>query len=370
MKFVHTSDWQLGMAAASIGAAGRRVREERLAAGERLVQCAVNEQADYLVVTGDLFESNAVERSLVTRAAEILAAFPGPVVILPGNHDPFVPGSVWTHAVWARHSHIHLALDATPLPLPGVTFFPCPLKESFSRRDPTAWIRADNCATPAIGLAHGNVEGLPGDAPEFPIPRNAPARSKLDYLALGHWHSFSAYADEVGGVRMAYSGTHEQTKFGERAAGQALLIEVSARHAPPLIKQLATGRLRWITQSKGLVQKGDAERLMQELAEIPQPESTLLRLELSGWLFAEERALPDRLGAFLDERFLYARVEQERLLPAPDDHGWLEGIAEGPVRRGGQLLLAAANDPSQPELHRRAAARALQLLLQVTLRAS
>jgi len=30
MKFLHTADWQIGMRAAHVGAAGTRVREERL----------------------------------------------------------------------------------------------------------------------------------------------------------------------------------------------------------------------------------------------------------------------------------------------------------------------------------------------------
>ncbi|MFQ3577551.1 MAG: DNA repair exonuclease [Verrucomicrobiia bacterium] len=368
MKFVHTSDWQLGMAAASVGAAGARVREERLAAGARVVQCAVEEKAEALVVAGDLFESNAVERSLVSRAAEILAAFPRPVIIIPGNHDPYVPGSVWTHPLWAKYPHIQLALDPAPIALPEGTFFPCPLKESFSRRDPTAWISAEDCEKPAIGLAHGNVEGLPGEAPEFPIPRNAAARAKLDFLALGHWHSFAPFADDDGVVRMAYSGTHEQTKFGERSAGQALLVEVKERHAPPAIRELVTGRLRWMTRTDTLRQPGDTARLMKELEEIPQPESTLLRLELSGWIFAGDRGLLEQLATFLEERFLYSRVEREGLLPAPEDHGWLEGLAEGPVRRSGELLLAKANDPGQSEFDRRAAERALLLLLQLTRR--
>ena len=48
---------------------------------------------------------------------------------------------------------------------------------------------ADGSGAIAVGLAHGTVEGVPQDPPEFPIARDAAARAGLDYLALGHWHS-------------------------------------------------------------------------------------------------------------------------------------------------------------------------------------
>ena len=48
MKFVHTADWQIGMKAEGLGPAGASVREERLAAGRRVVDVAVTSVADFL----------------------------------------------------------------------------------------------------------------------------------------------------------------------------------------------------------------------------------------------------------------------------------------------------------------------------------
>ena len=95
MKFLHTSDWQIGMKAESVGRMAERVREERLEAAKRVVQAARDNGAEMIVLTGDVFEDNAVDRLLVRKIGEILRAFPRPVYIIPGNHDPLVPGSVW-----------------------------------------------------------------------------------------------------------------------------------------------------------------------------------------------------------------------------------------------------------------------------------
>jgi DNA repair exonuclease SbcCD nuclease subunit len=51
-------------------------------------------------VAGDTFEDNGVDRVIVQKVADILAGFVGPVYVIPGNHDPLVPGSVRDHPAW------------------------------------------------------------------------------------------------------------------------------------------------------------------------------------------------------------------------------------------------------------------------------
>jgi len=84
MRFLHTADWQIGMKAAALGDAGARVREERLAAGRRVVETAKSHDVDFLLVAGDLFEDNAVDRVLVQKVVDILNSEedPGDVVKL------------------------------------------------------------------------------------------------------------------------------------------------------------------------------------------------------------------------------------------------------------------------------------------------
>ncbi|HUR47121.1 MAG TPA: metallophosphoesterase, partial [Candidatus Saccharimonadales bacterium] len=132
MKFVHTSDWQMGMRAASIGLQGERVREARLEAARRVIRSAQEQGAEMLLVTGDVFEDNAVERTLVRKVGEILRSFPGPVYIIPGNHDPLCPGSVWEHSIWTESSNLTLLGSAEPLELASCVLFPCPLHEKYS----------------------------------------------------------------------------------------------------------------------------------------------------------------------------------------------------------------------------------------------
>ena len=209
MRFIHTADWQIGMRATHVGAAGVRVRNARLETARRVVQLAKDQQADFLLIAGDTFEDNAVDRVLIQKVADILAAAQRPVYLIPGNHDPFVPGSVWHHVSWTGSANLRVLTEAQPVELSGGTLYPCPLFEKHSNKDPTAWIHADDTDGIAIGVSHGSVPIGTSDPLDYPIAREAATRCGLDYLALGHYHSAGSYPDAAGVVRMGYAGTHE-----------------------------------------------------------------------------------------------------------------------------------------------------------------
>ena len=53
--------------------------------------------AELLAIAGDLFDHNRVPRVPASRLLAELAEPGMPVVVLPGNHDPLTPGSVYRH---------------------------------------------------------------------------------------------------------------------------------------------------------------------------------------------------------------------------------------------------------------------------------
>ena len=342
MRFLHTADWQIGMKAAALGDAGERVREERLAAGKRVVETAKANGVDSILITGDLFEDNAVSRVLVQKVADILDQFGGPVFIIPGNHDPMVPGSIWEHPAWKSAEHVRVLREETPVEIPGGVLFPCPAREKHSGRNPTAWIPPERTDGIRIGIAHGTVEGIRQDEPDYPIPRDAAQRACLDYLALGHWHSYAAYPGPDGAPNMAYSGTHETTKFGERDSGNVLIIDISAAGAPPTITPVRTGGLTWTTVETELREPGDLSRVKEQIETLSNPDKTLLEVNLFGLLSANERAEIDHIEELLASRFVSGRLDASRLRPSPEDDSWLSGIPPGVVREAAGRLRQAA----------------------------
>jgi len=329
MKFIHTADWQLGMKAAHAGSAAPRVREERLAAARRVVKVAQDQGAEFLLIAGDTFEDNGVERSLIQKVADILGSSPVPVYLIPGNHDPLTPGSVWEHPAWKSMEHVHVLREEKPVDVPGGILYPCPIKDKRSRKDPTAWITSADTATVRIGLVHGTVEGVPQPEPDHPIPRDAAMRARLDYLALGHWHSTATYPAPDGSVRMAYSGTHETTSFGERDSGNVLGVDIAGPGAIPAITSVRTGGLTWKVIEKDVREPGDLLRVRQDIEAQDSPESTLMDLRLRGLLAAGERDEIARIREILESRFLFHRIDILGLRPSPDDANWLASLPPG-----------------------------------------
>ena len=345
MKFLHTADWQLGMKAVHVGQAGARVREERLAAAKRVVAAAIEHRVEFIIVAGDTFEDNGVERLLVQKAADILAAFGGPVFLLPGNHDPLVPGSVWSHAAWLSHSNLHVLRESEPIALTGGVLYPCPLTEKYSTRAPTRWIDARQSGQIAVGLAHGNLNEIAANDDNYPIANNAAQQAGLDYLALGHWHSHLPITGSDGVARLAYSGTHESTKFGERASGYSLVVEIAERGAAPQLTPVRTGGLVWEQWNEALGSPGDATRLRERIERHASPQATLVELRLSGLFSPRDEAELSRIEELLVAHFAYGRTDKTALVPAPADDSWLADLPPGVLVETARRLQGTADSP-------------------------
>ncbi len=343
MKFIHSADWQIGMKAAHIGTSADFVRNERLEAARRVVETAEKNKAEYIFLAGDTFEDNGVDRVLVQKVADILGKFRGIVYLIPGNHDPLVPGSVWEHPAWASFTNLHVLEKAEPVEVPGGILYPCPAYEKHSNRNPVQWIKSDQPEVITIGIAHGTVEGIQQEEPEYPISRNAPELTGLDYLALGHWHSTTTYPDSDGVIHMSYSGTHEPTRFGERDSGNVLLVEIPAPGQPPTLTVIPTGRLSWQTIEQDLHQSGDLTRLRKLVEGIADPSVTLLEVRMKGIIWAEECHELTRIREIMQSRCLFSRVDDSNIISSPEDESWVTGLPAGTLRDAALRLCELAN---------------------------
>jgi DNA repair exonuclease SbcCD nuclease subunit len=347
MKFLHTADWQVGMRATQLGDKGERVRQARLEAARHVVEQAQREKVDFVLVAGDTFEHNGVERLKVREAAKILGGAGCPVYLLPGNHDPLTPGSVWEDAVWSGFPNLHVLTQAAPLEVPGGVLYPCPVLFGDSREDPTAWIHACGNAI-AIGVAHGSVETVAYDQ-TLPIPRDAAAARGLDYVALGHFHSKTLYVDQAGAARMAYSGTHEPTGFLEHDSGNVLIVEIPGRGAIPQIQAIRTGTLEWRSCRRKIEQPGEMAALAVELDDLPAPEHTLMDCALEGTLFGADHEMQAKVIEIVEGRFLFGRINVSRLVVDDSGPDWIELLPQGYLQEAARdLHQRACGEPPDP----------------------
>jgi DNA repair exonuclease SbcCD nuclease subunit len=348
------------MRAAMLGDKGERVRNARLESARHVADWARREQVNFVLVAGDTFEDNGVARLKIREVAKILGSAGCPVYIIPGNHDPIMPGSVWEDPVWSEWPSLHVLTRPEPVPVPGGTLYPCPVSASDSHDDPTGWISPVGDAI-AIGIAHGSVENPAYGEQVAPVARNAAEVRGLDYLALGHFHSKALYAGADGVVRMAYSGTHESTKFAEPASGNVLIVDIPKRGAPPQIQTVRTGSLEWLSFRRKIEQTGQMDALVAELDQLSAPERTLVECVLEGTLFGPEHEALSKVLELVEGRFLFGRADATRLVPDDTGPQWIEQLPEGYLRSAAQALLDSASaDP--PDLVAAAALRDFSMM--------
>ena len=77
-RFLHTSDWQLGMTRHFLREGAQEMfSQARIGAIRKLGEVAMEKACSFVVVSGDVFESNQVDRRTVVRALEALGLAPG-----------------------------------------------------------------------------------------------------------------------------------------------------------------------------------------------------------------------------------------------------------------------------------------------------
>ena len=362
MKILHTADWQIGMAARHVGAGGAQVRAQRIESAKALAAIVKEHRVDAVFVAGDVFEDNGVDRVDVQRVIDACAGFGVPTYVLPGNHDPLVPGSVWEHPSWNGATNVTVLRSAQAVDMaPGVLLYPCPAFSKMSTVDPTGWISDHSYEGTRIGVAHGTVTGAMVAEDCFPIRPDAATARGLDYLALGHWHSTAPYEGDLAAARMAYSGTHETTKFGERDSGNVLIVDIPGRGSVPTLTRVSTGTLKWYQLARELGGAVDVESVIREIDALQNPEYSLLELRLSGVVVPGQLRELDRLRGIIESRFpLLGRYDDTALVVAPEDSAWTEALPAGLLRDVASHINADETDSS---------AQALMLLYRYALEA-
>jgi len=118
IRFLHTSDWQLGMTRHFLSeGAQERYSQARFDAIRTMGRVTKEEGCGFMLVCGDTFESNQVDRKTVARALEALKEVPVPVFILPGNHDPLNAAAVYRSSTFIdrKPAHVHVIESVSPV---------------------------------------------------------------------------------------------------------------------------------------------------------------------------------------------------------------------------------------------------------------
>ncbi len=206
---------------------GRR-DESDVAVLQTVLATAALNRADILLLAGDIFDHNRMPLDVLDRATRLLGDYGRPVVILPGNHDPITPDSVYRRGGIAEPVNVHVfgvtdgdhavfsALDLSIWGKPHQDYVDMsPLDGAPARQ--YRW---------QVAMAHGHWHPGEDDPKRSWLIRDREiAALDADYLALGHWDRPTPAGD--GTIPAYYSGSPDLAKTINIIRLSALGTEVS-----------------------------------------------------------------------------------------------------------------------------------------------
>ncbi|MEZ5238205.1 MAG: DNA repair exonuclease [Microthrixaceae bacterium] len=353
-RFVHTADWQLGMTRHFLDEdAQPRFTQARIDAIHRIGQLAREQDCDFVVVGGDVFETNFVDRGIVIRALDAMRSTPEVrYYLLPGNHDPLDASSVFDSPAFAEHAPDNVVvLRDEPVTDPsGVQIAGAPWR---SKRPEEDLVAAALRSAPADGAArvvvgHGAVDTLSPDRDDPALISLSSLETAIEegrarYVALGDRHSTT----EVGSSgAIHYSGAPEPTDYDEVDPGNVLVVQLDAdgmRVEPHRVGTWSFARRRF-----ELSGRDDCDEVRRFIDALPEKSNTILKLSLVGQVslavHAEFESMLEDRRHLLGALEIWDRHSDLVTVPDDDDLDWLQ--LSGYAQEAAEELRSAASTPA------------------------
>ena len=255
LTLLHTADWHLGRRFQSFpNDQELRLTRARLEVVSRILDMAQSRSVDAVLCAGDLFDSPEPERQWWEG---VLSEFQRrrwtrPVLLLPGNHDPIMPRSLYHESHPFRAGlpdYVHVVdEECFTFEIGGnavVVANPCRSHAGQSDLASSLPARDDGDERIRIGLVHGQTFDIEGHQTNFPIGRGIAEERGFDYLAIGDTHAFREVEPDAR-VPTVYPSAPEATNFGEKDTGYVAIVffpRDRARRA--LIEKAQVGVWSW-----------------------------------------------------------------------------------------------------------------------------
>ncbi len=255
LRLLHTADWHLGRRFPSFPEeAQKKLSRARMEVVARIFDVARRNAVNAVLCAGDLFDDPTPSRDFWEGLAKIFRdrSPQAPVFLVPGNHDPLTPESVWApahpfRALLPTWVHVVDRDDFSYEIGPEAVLYARPCRSKAGEIDLAMALPAREPGDPRlrIGCVHGSTFDVEGFQTNFPICRDAGVQRGLDYLAIGDSHSFRDVTANLP-VPTVYPGTPEPTSFDEPGAGEVALVALFRRGTRPRVESERVAFWHWL----------------------------------------------------------------------------------------------------------------------------
>ena len=339
-RLLHMADVHLGARHGDLAEAAALQRERQFDAFRRAIDAALEQSVDVVLICGDLFDSNGQPPRTVDRATTELRRLTDRgirVVLIPGTHDAYDAGSLYR--VFDLRQRAGLPDDSNLLtvltsdrrdivfPELDLVVYGRVFDTKRAPRSPLAdfFTVAETRARWKVAMVHGAMF-IPGKVENDDVifTEAEVAASGLDYLALGHWHSF--LEGRAGTTTWAYSGAPEPVAVDQDGAGQVCLVTLTEQDGVRSVevKPLTVGRTRFTKLDVDAAEVGSQTVLIERLRALADPDlvldARLVGISADSLEVNEDDVSAGLAGSFLRVRFrdLSVAALPEGALPPPD----------------------------------------------------
>lgn len=309
-RFLHAADIHLDSPLHGLsryeGLPVEDIRSATRAAFDNLVQFAIDEAVDFVVLAGDLFDGDWRDMGTGLYFARMMGRLNQvgiPAFVLAGNHDA---ASVISRTV--------------PWP-PNVRLFEARRPETHRLPDLAVAVHGQSFSTPAvtdnlvlayplaeehyfnIGMLHTTLAGRQGHADYAPCSVDDLRSRGYDYWALGHVHEFEIVSTEP---HVVFPGNVQGRTIRETGPKGAVIVTVVDTEVTS-VERVELDVLRWVrldVNCTGAVDDAVADLIRTELGRLHGGNGSgrplVTRVTLSGEM-SEAGALHDRASTLRDD---------------------------------------------------------------------
>ena len=269
MKFIHTADLHLASPFQGLTAMPdqlwQQIYQSTFTAFEKIVDAAIEEQVDFVLIAGDIYDGERKSIAAVNFFSEQMDRLNQhqiPVFLCYGNHDfrkdptsAGLPANVTVFPNQVTTKQFTLT-DGTTVAVTGFSY-----DQRWLDDDPTVDYPEKGTVDWQVGMLHGALHQA-GANHYAPFTLDELKAKHYDYWALGHIHKHQELA---ANPPIVYSGNPQGRHKNEGGAHGYYLVHDEGQRLVPTFKQV--GGIDWVqvlVDLSGATNEGDVDQLIHQ----------------------------------------------------------------------------------------------------------
>ena len=291
-KIIHAADLHLGFKYKSktLGARSEDRKNELFITFERLINYANENKIDLIVLSGDLFERDALTYTETKQMMSIIDSYYGNIVLSCGNHDYYTNDYLFNNFTKNLHVFKRNSLERIDI-AENVSIYG------------TSWLNSieNGFAIDRVELYKDrfNIASLHGDIADgkYKIDIEPLLASGFDYIALGHIHKKGKVAEKA-----YYPGSLEPLDFGE--LGEHGFYEVDTLDNS--VKFIPFALREFIIKELAINEDDEFEDIINKFDELNNKDKDFYRIILKGSINKDLNI--NRIISLVKDKFYYLEV--------------------------------------------------------------